>query len=302
MSKGFGWYGPSRPIEVEGGIKARSRRGSIGESWWSARFIDVLEHLGMGGRLSRGRNYARRGQVLDLWIEPGVVSADVQGSRKQPYRVKISLRAYDRSEWATVLDALAADAWYTAKLLAGEMPEDIVDLFNSLNLTLFPTSSRDLAMDCSCPDWEVPCKHLAATFYLLAERFDEDPFGILAWRGREREELLDALSAKRVGAPPTDRADEPDAAPDLSECLDTYWTRGPASSSPPPPAAIVPSDAILAQAPTLDLAVQATPLTDCLRPAYLPHPNARHVGQAQMSAMADPAGPDIEADLFGDDE
>ena len=42
-------------------------------------------------------------------------------------------------------------------------------------------------MRCSCPDSEVPCKHLAATFYLLAEAFDEDPFLILRWRGRDRE-------------------------------------------------------------------------------------------------------------------
>ena len=99
---------------------------------------------------------------------------------------------------------LAGNAWYLAKLLAGEMPDDIEDVFAGVGLSLFPASAGELSLDCSCPDWEVPCKHLAATFYLLAESFDDDPFRILAWRGRPREDLLDNLNAAR-SRPPTRR-------------------------------------------------------------------------------------------------
>ena len=61
------WFSPpSRPRAVEGGIKARSKRGAIAQTWWSERFISVLESLGVGGRLDRGRNYARAGQVVDV--------------------------------------------------------------------------------------------------------------------------------------------------------------------------------------------------------------------------------------------
>ncbi|UGT92070.1 SWIM zinc finger family protein [Mycobacterium ostraviense] len=88
-----------------------------------------------------------------------------------------------------------------ATLLAGEMPEDIEDVFGTLGLSLFPTTARELSLDCSCPDRAVPCKHLAATFYLLAESFDEDPFAILAWRGREREDLLGQPAGGPVRVP-----------------------------------------------------------------------------------------------------
>ena len=58
----FEEYG--KTIRVEGGLKARSTRGAIGESWWSKRFLAVLESFALGTRLTRGRNYARAGQVL----------------------------------------------------------------------------------------------------------------------------------------------------------------------------------------------------------------------------------------------
>jgi uncharacterized Zn finger protein len=192
------WPPPSRPRRVEGGIKARSRRGQIGESWWSGRFVAILEALGMGPRLQRGRAYARAGQVLDLGVAAGAVSARVQGSRARPYRVSIGLARFGEADWARLESALAARALYSAKLLAGEMPLQIEEVFASCGLSLFPERAQDLAMSCSCPDWAVPCKHIAATFYLLAEAFDRDPFLILAWRGRARDHLLARLRALRA--------------------------------------------------------------------------------------------------------
>ena len=84
--------------------------------------------------------------------------------------------------------ALAGNAWFVATLLAGQMPADIEDVFAAVGLSLFPRSADDLSLDCTCPDWEVPCKHLAAVFYLLAAHFDDDPFRILACRVRERQD------------------------------------------------------------------------------------------------------------------
>ncbi|GAA3540825.1 SWIM zinc finger family protein [Nonomuraea rosea] len=186
-----GWYDGNGPIKVEGGLKARTQRGSIGSTWWSRRFIDILERVCDKGRLSRGRAYARQGQVLSIDLSPGEVKAAVQGSRREPYQVGIRIEAYDEGRWATVEDAIAAQAVYRAKLLAGEMPTEIEELFAALGIDLFP---RDLDMDCSCPDWGFPCKHLSAVLYLLAESFDDDPFLVLAWRGRTREQLLGSLA------------------------------------------------------------------------------------------------------------
>ncbi|WP_188187693.1 SWIM zinc finger family protein [Nonomuraea sp. SYSU D8015] len=185
------WY--DGPIRVEGGIKARSRRGSIGSTWWSRRFIDILERICDKGRLSRGRAYARQGQVLSIDLTPGEVRAAVQGSRRTPYEVVIRIEAYAESRWAALEEAIAAQAVYRAKLLAGEMPSEIEELFAAMGVDLFP---RDLDMDCSCPDWGFPCKHLSAVLYLLAESFDDDPFLVLAWRGRTKEQLLGSLAAE----------------------------------------------------------------------------------------------------------
>jgi uncharacterized Zn finger protein len=265
-NNGWDWYAPSRPIAVEGGLKARSKRGAIGETWWSQRFIAVLESFHLGTRLTRGKNYARRGQVIDLSVEPGAVTSQVQGSRSRPYRVRIGFQPFGKSDWAKVTEALAADAWYAAKLLAGEMPTGIIDLFETLGLSLFPAHAADLPMDCSCPDFSVPCKHIAATFYLLAERFDEDPFEILAWRGRDREELLNAISAARTGGALGDRREAAETLTPLTDCLDTFWTM---PSLPPRDSALgVPIDALLAEAPSTPLTVRGVSLPDALHPAY----------------------------------
>jgi uncharacterized Zn finger protein len=275
---------------VEGGLKARSTRGAIGQTWWSGRFIAVLESIIVGGRLERGRNYARRGQVISLDVDPGMVSALVQGSRFQPYRVRVGLTAFGKPEWARLEGALAESAWYSAKLLAGEMPEDIEDVFGSVGLALFPTSSAELAMTCSCPDWQVPCKHIAAVFYLLAETFDGDPFAILAWRGRDREELLANLHALRGGgssAAATVAGPGPDsvagagavagsgagpgfagaAGVPLADCLDSFF----AAPAPLPVTSqgVTSSAALLEQLPGVSIAVRGHPLTELLLPAYL---------------------------------
>jgi uncharacterized Zn finger protein len=271
------WFESSRPLPVEGGLKARSTRGAIGRTWWSGRFIAVLESIIVGGRLERGRNYARRGQVISLDVAAGMVSALVQGSSFQPYRVRVGLTAFGKPEWARLERALAESAWYSAKLLAGEMPEDIEDVFGQLGLALFPASSGELAMECSCPDWQVPCKHIAAVFYLLAETFDGDPFAILAWRGRGREELLANLHALRAASALPGAAPSAQAGPDsvaglpagvpLADCLGSYFA-APAPLPVTSPAA-TSSAALLGQLPEVAIAVRGRPLTELLLPAYL---------------------------------
>jgi uncharacterized Zn finger protein len=254
------FFPPSTPRSVEGGVKARSVRGAIGTSWWSGRFIEVLEGLGVGGRLQRGRNYARRGQVISLDIDAGSVVASVQGSRARPYRVRIGITAFGKAEWASVEEALAGNAWFVASLLAGEMPADIEDVFAAVGLSLFPRGAAELSMDCSCPDWEVPCKHLAAVFYLLAERFDDDPFRILAWRGREREELLGRMHQ----ADSTSEHRAPVGAP-LTDVLDIFFV----SPSPVPLRRSHSGGALLVdQLPPVDVMVRSRPLADALRPVY----------------------------------
>ena len=211
----YGYYPKSTPIQNEGGIKAR-RGGKLGgEHWWAKRWTAVLESFNIGARLGRGRSYARKGQVCSIEIEAGAVTAEVQGSRPRPYVVTIKLQVLSAEEWDRVISELGARAVFLARLLAGEMPEQIEEATDAAGIKLFPAKPSDLKTDCSCPDWSNPCKHIAAVYYLLGEEFDRDPFLIFALRGMPREELLErlrGLSGAQAPAPAA-RQLEPEPLP-----------------------------------------------------------------------------------------
>jgi uncharacterized Zn finger protein len=211
-------YPKSKPRRPAAGIKAQSTRGAFGKSWWASRWIAALERLVDGGRLSRGRSYARSGQVLNLDIRPGRVNSRVQGSRSTPYRVQIEVAPLEDRAWDAVADVMASQAIFAAKLLASEMPQDIEDAFAAANVSLFPDKSGDLKTDCSCPDWANPCKHVAAVYYLLGERFDADPFLIFELRGRSKDQIIEMLRARRAGGEAV-AASQPAEAPQEEQVL-----------------------------------------------------------------------------------
>lgn len=190
----FRHFEPSRPRAAKGGIRAQSQRGGFGESWWAKRWIQALEAFDIGSRLRRGRSYARKGQVLSIVVGKGSIAATVQGSRPEPYSVNIKVKALAAGEWKRLAKVASRQAIFGAKLLAGEMPQEIESAFRDAGLSLFPEKGADLKTDCSCPDWSNPCKHIAAVYYLLGEEFDRDPFLIFKMRGIEREEFLGLLT------------------------------------------------------------------------------------------------------------
>lgn len=210
-------YPKTKAKEVKDGIKTKSKRGEIGETWWSKRWVAVLESFNMGARLSRGRAYARKGQVVSIDIEKGIVKAKVQGSYPKPYDVTIKLKEISEKEWDSVAEAMASQAIFAAKLLAGEMPKNIEEAFSEKKAHLFPESRRDLDTNCSCPDSANPCKHIAAVYYILAERFDDDPFLIFKLRGMTKEGIISALREKRSKAMP-----EAEASPLSSQVSKTH--------------------------------------------------------------------------------
>lgn len=226
----WNYFPKSTPRKVEGGIKAKSKRGKIGEQWWSRRFVEVVESYSISSRIKRGKRYARGGQVVELDVDEGSVHADVQGSRPNPYEVHIGGASLSTEDWDRVEQAMAERAAFAAQLLAGEMPADIEEAFEACKSSLFPASYREMDTSCSCPDSANPCKHIAAVFYILAEKFDEDPFLIFRWRGRSREELLERLRLRRLRSSDSSAAtrDELPAehATALGECLDSFWSAG----------------------------------------------------------------------------
>ena len=217
------FYPESRPIATDKGLKARSKRGDFTKNWWAARWIQSLERLMDSNRLTRGRRYARQGQVLSITERAGGVVAEVQGSRSRPYRVDVELEPFDDQQWEKVTDALSGRALFSAKLLSGEMPEDIDGAFSAAGVSLFPERRGELRTNCTCPDSAVVCKHTAAVHYILGERFDEEPFLLFRLRGRTEEQLTRALRARR-GEEDREEVAEPDPnATPLEEEIDGFW-------------------------------------------------------------------------------
>jgi uncharacterized Zn finger protein len=232
----FDYWEKSAPITVKDGIRAQSRGAKFAASWWGQQWLRTLEGFGWDSRLQRGRSYARRGQVVNLQLGPGGVTAGVQGTQPKPYRVNIRLQPLSDAQWKRAVEALEERPLFIGQLLAGEMPQQIEEAFREAGASLFPQQTKDLEMSCSCPDWAVPCKHLAAVYYLLAEWLDRDPFILFELRGRDREALLAALRERRG----TD--EEADAAPEEPEeplAVADFWTAGSleldAGNEAPPP-------------------------------------------------------------------
>ncbi|NER83766.1 MAG: hypothetical protein F6K42_30320, partial [Leptolyngbya sp. SIO1D8] len=167
------------------------------EAWWVHRWVDLLNNYRFKKRLERGRRYAREGNILNIEYKGTKVFALVQGTAQDPYKLSIWLDSFTDEDWNYVIDSLAEHALFSAQLLAGEMPADIEAVFTSNGLSLFPFQLAEVHSCCDCPDPKNPCKHIAAVYYQLGDFFREDPFILFQLRGRDRQQILDALRQKR---------------------------------------------------------------------------------------------------------
>ena len=216
--------------KARGGLASRTPRGAAGATWWSRRFLGSLESVMDGRRLARGRAYARKGQVVALDISPGVVGGKVQGSREEPYDVRLTMPVVPADDWDRIVAALATRAGYAAHMLAGELPHEVEEVFASEGASLLPAPHARLVTECTCTSFENPCAHVAAVCYLVATELDREPFSLLAWRGRGRAEVLAGLRAQRRGLderhakPPPSPAARDLAAGDLAG---RFWIAGP---------------------------------------------------------------------------
>lgn len=195
----YGWYKPApKKPPPERGIRMKR----AGTTWWGKLWIEALENVlrGDARRLTRGRTYARAGRAHDLVVKGGTVTAKVTGSRPTPYKITITLAQLGEPAWKKAIAAMASKAQFAAELLAGQMPMAVDEAFVEAGVSLFPKQRADLETSCSCPDWVDPCKHVAATHYVLGEALDRDPFLLFELRGKTKEQVLDALRAARGGA------------------------------------------------------------------------------------------------------
>ena len=216
-------YERTEPRTVKGGIKAKSKRGAFGTTWWGERWEETLKDFGINNRLQRAKRYARKGQVLSIEVEKGRVTSEVQGSRSDPYEITIQLQPYDKTEWDEIVEAFRRQPYVAAALLAGDMPSGVEAIVERAGLTLFPELEADLKTDCSCPDWSNPCKHIAAVYLLLAEEFDRDPFLLFRLRGMRQGALMDRIGGNDT-ATDSDAASPNDSTSDPAPLqTDGFW-------------------------------------------------------------------------------
>jgi uncharacterized Zn finger protein len=167
------------------------------KEWWAQQWVDLLNSYRFKKRLERGRRYAMEGNVVSIDFSEQKIIAKVQGTDPEPYELSLWLDQFTEEDWQYVVKSLSERAIFSAKLLAGEMPANIEDVFATNGLRLFPFKLSEIHSRCSCPDKANPCKHIAAVYYLLGDRFSEDPFLLFQLRGRSQAELIANLRELR---------------------------------------------------------------------------------------------------------
>lgn len=229
MSYNNYWYPPRKPPkQVSGGIKPQSKRGKFATNWWSLIWVKNFEQGADSGRLSRGRSYARSGQVKDLEIAAGLVKASVQGTAGKPYQITVTLTPYSKEQIEEIYQELSLQPVIVAQLLNNTIPEEYSDLMLKLKLPVVPRYDKDMDVECSCPDWQDPCKHSAAILYLIAEEIDKNPFLLFRMLGIEKDKLLERLKLTGTNEKPVLPAAEETVQPltaDPGEFWGKAWQR-----------------------------------------------------------------------------
>ena len=169
----------------------------IERQWWVEKWLELLDGYRFKKRLERGRAYAREGNVLKVEFKQSQLVAEVQGTEDKPYRVTIGLDTFSDEDWGYIVASMSERAILSAQLLVGEMPAEIEQVFIKNGLSLFPYNLTEVRSRCTCPDKANPCKHIAAVYYQLADRFSEDPFIIFQLRGKNKQQILEALRVSR---------------------------------------------------------------------------------------------------------
>ena len=167
------------------------------QPWWVEQWMELINGYRFKKRLERAWGYAREGHVTSIRFEGRRVHARVQGTDEAPYKVKLWLDVLNDEDWGYVLEALTQKARWSAQLLAGIMPSDIERAFAASGKRLFPFKLQEVRSECSCPDKANPCKHISAVYFLMGDRFSEDPFVLFQLRGRNRTKLLEDLAEQR---------------------------------------------------------------------------------------------------------
>ena len=187
---------PVRIPRYAAGIRAQESRSGGARTWWARRWLEVLERMGLGARLGRGKHYAVSGQVTGMRLEGPHVEAQVVGTRPDPYRVTIDFRVPEGAAREAIVSRIKGEPMLAARLIADDMPTEVEQAFRDCGLDFFPGGKLapgvyDMTTACSCPDYANPCKHVSAVLLILGEEIARRPMTLLELRGIGEEELYE---------------------------------------------------------------------------------------------------------------
>lgn len=166
-----------------------------GITWWGQQWLNALSNIDNSNRLPRGRSYANTGKVRSTDVSGNRIAAKVQGTRPKPYKIDITVPLFAEDDKKHLVDEVARNPALVAQLLNRELPGDLLQFAENQGIRVFPRTWRDFGMECSCPDWAVPCKHLAAVIYTVAEEIDRNPFLVFELHGLD---LVKELEGRNI--------------------------------------------------------------------------------------------------------
>lgn len=205
---------------------------TIAGTFWGKAWCENLERYGdFENRLPRGRTYVRNGSVVDLRIAPGLVEAQVSGSRL--YQVRVKVKAVPGAQWKTLCADCGGAVASLVELLQGRFDQGVMERLCSQGSGLFP-APREIEFSCSCPDGAYMCKHVAAVLYGIGARFDSEPDLLFQLRGVEGRDLLAHAAAGAVLAIPAAATDRVLEEEDLSALFGLDLAEAPEAASPRP--------------------------------------------------------------------
>lgn len=262
-------------------------RNAFGQTWWGEQWLNALTQIDFDNRLPRGRTYANNGSVKQIEIHQGKIAAKVKGSRPSPYKIVIEVPPMPEKQAGALLDALVQNPVLISRLLNRELAPEVLDLAHTLKIAVFPARWQDLKMSCSCPDWAVPCKHLAAVIYLVSREIDGNPFMVFSLRSLD---LAKALKARDISIEQQASA----ALPGVSDLL----APDAAPAIAPPVAAATGSlaSAVLDYTTIPDLGA-ILPSVLAANPAFFPHGDFRAVYEKIIKRIAKSARRELDAPL-----
>lgn len=177
-------------------LPAPAGQKKLSTTFWGQAWCRNLESYQVyESRLPRGRSYLRQGNVYNLEIEPGKLSAVVAGS--ELYDTSITIKPLPKEQWRQIVESSAGQVGSMLDLLAGKLGDGLMKVLTDPDGGLFP-KPKEIHFNCSCPDHADMCKHVSAVLYGVGVLLDTKPELLFTLRGVDQAELLSNASSAAI--------------------------------------------------------------------------------------------------------